>query len=248
MTLGSDSPTFRAILLEINTGVVPELKFWHLYWPIPVHSVGDLNSQMNETQLQTSRVIHWMTSARQRSTKMCISARSTITGAKGVKHVAVLTVCVFYNNSFTEPCGALCCLHLTTLFIVVTNNNAEEFVITFYDYVHVGILACEDVCAGSSISFSMEWRCWQLVCEFISVCVQSAGCTRASCHVQGSQCPEYKNCGHLRCDAVFTGRYATRRFRLKNQAFKPQNGDVKLLPLYGSKKYAIPTDLSLNMY
>jgi len=95
---------------------------------------------MNEEQLQTSRFIHiWMTSARQRSAKNCITAGSTIRGAKGEKHVAVLNVCVFYNNSITEPCSALSCLHVTTLFIVVANNKSEEFVTTFYDYVHVGI-------------------------------------------------------------------------------------------------------------
>jgi hypothetical protein len=107
---------------------------------MPVHSVGDLNSQTNEAQLQTSRAIHvWMTSARQRSAKNCITARSTITGAEGEKHVAVLTVCVFYNNSITDPCGALSFLHLTTLLTVVKNNRLRSFVTTFYDYVHAGI-------------------------------------------------------------------------------------------------------------
>jgi len=135
-----DSPTFHAILLEIYTAVVPELQFWRLCLPMPVHSVGDLNSQINEAQLQTSRVIHvWMTSARKRSAKNCTTARSTITGAEGERRVAVLTVCVFYNNSIIEPCDALSCLHLTALFIVLTNNKAEGFVTTYYDYVHVGI-------------------------------------------------------------------------------------------------------------
>ena len=71
--------------------------------------------------------------------KIYVTARSTITGAEGEKHVAVLIVCVFYNNSITEPYGALYCLHLTILFIAVKNNKAEEFVTTFYSYVHVGI-------------------------------------------------------------------------------------------------------------
>ena len=236
-----------------------------------VHSVADLNSQMNEAKLQTSSFIHiWVTSARQRSAKNCVTAGSTITGAEGEKHVAELNLCVLsssssssalqlfvslallnyffpflpllrrlfpiihshlpqviphvvlpsysrpsllscsirfpfvcglghssighsfympqpaqsfvfyisyyifvincffqfficiesplfvcllcwakyssqyllcvlYNNYITEPSSALSCLHLTTLFIFVTNNKAEEFVTTFYDYVHVGI-------------------------------------------------------------------------------------------------------------
>jgi len=105
-----------------------------------VHSVTDLNSQMNEAQLQTSRFIHiWVTSTTQRSAKNCVTVGSTIRGAESEKHVAELNVCVLYNNSITEPSSALSCLHLTTLFIIVTNNKAEEFVTTFYDYVHVGI-------------------------------------------------------------------------------------------------------------
>ena len=104
---------------------------------MPIHSVGDLNSQMNGAQLQTSRVIHVrMTSARQLSAKNCITGRSTITGAEGEKHVAVLTVCVFYNNSITVATWRT--VLLTPNNVVVTNNKAEEFVTTFYDYVHVG--------------------------------------------------------------------------------------------------------------